>query len=147
MAAAASADDTRPVWAISDEEIAEDANVFTHSIESSGWELFVDSGTEYKVWRHATDGGLYRYRSLGVFQGIPPQVLYEINNNLAFRKEWDSYVLSLKVVETNHRTDCVHWCVLLLFSVVLLHLFSSCDHEDFFLEYPSLSDCVWHLHL
>lgn len=51
----------------------------------------------------------HRYRSRVLFKNIPPYVLHAVNGDLAFRKEWDGYVLNLDVIDRQGEVEYVLW--------------------------------------
>ncbi|KAL0965583.1 hypothetical protein UPYG_G00283210 [Umbra pygmaea] len=80
-------------------------------LEETGWEVVMEK-KNFKVWRRPIDRShLYEYRVLGSYNDVTPRQFFNVQLDTEYRKQWDSLVLKLEVVDrdVNTGSEVVHW--------------------------------------
>ncbi|XP_077479431.1 stAR-related lipid transfer protein 7, mitochondrial [Stigmatopora argus] len=77
----------------------------------AGWEVVMDK-TDFRVWkRPIPDSHLYEYRVLGSYTDVTPRQFFNVQLDTEYRKQWDSLVIKLDVVDrdVNSGSEVIHW--------------------------------------
>ncbi|XGW03740.1 hypothetical protein V3C99_015144 [Haemonchus contortus] len=84
---------------------------FEHESDSAdGWETLVEE-EDLKVYRRLVPGKyvIYEYKCVGSYYDISPNYFLDVQNELAFRKEWDSNVLRLELLKEEDEHELIRW--------------------------------------
>ncbi|XP_039558629.1 stAR-related lipid transfer protein 7, mitochondrial isoform X3 [Passer montanus] len=76
-----------------------------------GWEPLVER-EHFRLWRRPIPGSaLFQYRVFGSYTDITPRQFFNVQLDTEYRKQWDSLVLKLDVVERDPATgsEVIHW--------------------------------------
>ncbi|KAM6976359.1 stAR-related lipid transfer protein 7, mitochondrial [Tautogolabrus adspersus] len=77
----------------------------------SGWEVVMEK-KDFKVWkRPIPNSHLYEYRVLGSYNDVTPRQFFNVQLDTEYRKQWDSLVIKLEVVDRDVATgsEVLHW--------------------------------------
>lgn len=84
--------------------------VFGHEGESNGWEKLVEE-KDLKVFRRLVHGPyeMYEYKCIGTYYDISPAMFLDVQNDLEFRSNWDTNVLSLDMLKEEDEHELIRW--------------------------------------
>ncbi|XP_062846970.1 phosphatidylcholine transfer protein [Trichomycterus rosablanca] len=91
-----------------EEEFQQAWTELDHPQLQEGWELFTDTMgvTLYRRYDQATS--LYEYKVYGTLSNCPPEVCADVYMDLAYRKQWDTYVKELHEKDYD-RQKAIYW--------------------------------------
>merc|ERR1712168_1271451 len=75
------------------------------------WEKIVEKDN-LTIWRRPLTGtSLYEYKVYGTFTDISARNFFQVNTDLEYRKQWDSSIVKLDVIDQDPETSCqvVQW--------------------------------------
>ncbi|KAG7511857.1 stAR-related lipid transfer protein 7, mitochondrial [Solea senegalensis] len=79
--------------------------------QEDGWEGVMEK-KDFKVWRRPIPNShLYEYRVLGSYNDVTPRQFFNVQLDTEYRKNWDSLVIKLEVVDRDcaSGSEVVHW--------------------------------------
>ncbi|VDO70187.1 unnamed protein product [Heligmosomoides polygyrus] len=81
-----------------------------HEGESNGWEKLVEE-KDLKVFRRLVHGPyeMYEYKCIGTYYDISPAMFLDVQNDLEFRSNWDTNVLSLDMLKEEDEHELIRW--------------------------------------
>ncbi|VDM61046.1 unnamed protein product [Angiostrongylus costaricensis] len=76
----------------------------------SCWETLVNE-KDLKVYRRLIPGqsGMYEYKCAGTYYDISASFFLDVQNDLAYRKEWDRNVMALELLEEEDEHELIRW--------------------------------------
>ncbi|XP_057245253.1 stAR-related lipid transfer protein 7, mitochondrial, partial [Malurus melanocephalus] len=75
------------------------------------WELLMDR-ERFRLWRRPIPGShLFQYRVFGSYTDVTPRQFFNVQLDTEYRKQWDSLVIKLDVIERDPATgsEVIHW--------------------------------------
>ncbi|CAJ0590631.1 unnamed protein product [Cylicocyclus nassatus] len=84
---------------------------FENGIDADdGWEALVEE-EDLKVYRRLVPGPIemYEYKCVGTYYDITPCSFLDVQNDLDYRKEWDSNVLTLEMLQEQDEHELIRW--------------------------------------
>ncbi|KJH50136.1 START domain protein [Dictyocaulus viviparus] len=90
--------------ALLDEEFDEEGS------NESDWEILVEE-ENLKVYRRLTDdeSGIYEYKCIGTYYDISASLFLDVQNDLSYRREWDSNVMDLELLKEEDEHELIRW--------------------------------------
>nr|XP_021400478.2 stAR-related lipid transfer protein 7, mitochondrial [Lonchura striata domestica] len=79
--------------------------------QERGWEPLLER-ERFRLWRRPIPGsGLFQYRVFGSYTDVTPRQFFNVQLDTEYRKQWDSLVLKLEVLERDPATgsEVIHW--------------------------------------
>ncbi|XP_054150655.1 stAR-related lipid transfer protein 7, mitochondrial [Melozone crissalis] len=79
--------------------------------QERGWEPVMQR-ERFRLWRRPIPGSaLFQYRVFGSYTDVTPRQFFNVQLDTEYRKQWDSLVLKLDVVERDPATgsEVIHW--------------------------------------
>ncbi|XP_077047915.1 stAR-related lipid transfer protein 7, mitochondrial isoform X2 [Agelaius phoeniceus] len=79
--------------------------------QERGWEPVMER-EQFRLWRRPIPGSaLFQYRVFGSYTDVTPRQFFNVQLDTEYRKQWDSLVLKLDVVERDPATgsEVIHW--------------------------------------
>uniref|UniRef100_A0AC34QKJ2 START domain-containing protein n=1 Tax=Panagrolaimus sp. JU765 TaxID=591449 RepID=A0AC34QKJ2_9BILA len=103
-------------YGLANEDIKEESEKtqenFVSEDEISGWEVLVEE-RDLRVYRRRLPGKreLYEYKCAGTYYDISPRNFVDAQCDVAYRREWDTNVVTLDILDSDEDTDTqvVRW--------------------------------------
>ncbi|KAK6756353.1 hypothetical protein RB195_014641 [Necator americanus] len=78
--------------------------------EGHGWETLVEE-EDLKVYRRLIPGPfeMYEYKCVGTYYDITPSSFLDVQNDLKYRKKWDSNVMTLELLKEEDEHELIRW--------------------------------------